>query len=193
MKRQWRSLFTFMLVIVGLNAYAANETSDWLVAHPEIRIGVPDDLKPLISLEQGEAVGFDVDMLNAITQGVPLDFIWISCGSWSDCLTALQQHDIDVLPSTSFSTQRATYMSFTQRYWTMPWAALSIHELGEQARRELKAENMRGQRIGVTQGYSIVAMLQHIKQAEVFEYKTLPQGINALSRDAIDVYIDSFS
>lgn len=191
MKHQWRSLLAFMLLLLGLSAHAANETNDWLVEHPEIRVGVPDDLKPLISFEQGTAVGFDVDMLTTITQGVPMDFIWVPCGSWSACLTALQQRDIDVLPSMSFSTDRAAYTSFTQRYWTMPWAALSIHEVGEQVPRELKAEQLRGQRIGVTQGYSVIPMLQHIQQTEVVEFNTLPQGIDALARDAIDVYIDS--
>lgn len=191
MKHQWCSLLAFMLALVGPNASAANEANDWLVDHPEIRVGVPADLKPLISLEQGKAVGFDVDMLNTITQGVPVDLVYVPCGSWSDCLNALQQRDIDVLTSMSFSTDRAAYTSFTQRYWTMPWAALSLRDAGERAPREMRAEQLRGQRIGVTEGYSVVPMLRHIQQTEVVEYETLPQGIDALNRESIDVYIDS--
>lgn len=191
MKSQWRNWLAIMLMLTGWQALAVNDVNDWLVKHPQVRVGVPSDLKPLIWMEQDRAAGFDVDLLTTITRGVPLEFVWTPCGSWSQCLTALENKQIDVLTSMSFSTERAAYTSFTQRYWTMPWAALSIIDDGEATQREIQVADLRAQRIGVTEGYSVVPMLQHIEQVEVVEYASLSTGIAALTRDAIDVYIDS--
>ena len=40
-------------------ALATEEANDWLVDHPQVRVGVPNGLAPLISIND-QARGFDV-------------------------------------------------------------------------------------------------------------------------------------
>lgn len=191
MKRQWFLLLLILTSAIATPALATEEANDWLVDHPQVRVGVPDDLAPLISISNDQARGFDVDVLTTITAGVPIEFAWTPCGSWSQCLVALKNKEIDVLTSMSYSTERAAYTSFTQRYWTMPWATLSLATETGASERETDVNQLRGRQIGVTEGYSVIPMLRNIEQTEVVEYRSLTDGIEALQRSVIDVYVDS--
>ena len=191
MKRQWFLLILILTSVIASPALATEEANDWLVDHPQVRVGVPNGLAPLISISNDQARGFDVDVLTTITAGVPIEFAWTPCGSWSQCLAALKNKDIDVLTSMSYSTERAAFTSFTQRYWTMPWATLSLASETDVSERETNVNQLRGRQIGVTEGYSVIPMLRNIEQTEVVEYRSLTDGIEALQRSVIDVYVDS--
>jgi len=186
------------IIVVGLVGFinlalsgSAYATDEWLVQHPEIKVGVPTNLQPLISIEDGKAQGFDVDMLEKITEGVPVDLIWTPCGTWSECVQSLADKEIDVLTSLSYSPERAKFTSYTQRYWTMPWAVLTLSEQLDEDNADRHISQLRGQRLGVIEGYTVVPMLKHLEQTEVLEFDSIDEGLARLNSGHIDAYIDS--
>lgn len=167
------------------------DTDEWLAEHDTIRVGVPNNLMPLIGIENGDGVGFDADMLRLISQHLPVTFEWTSCGAWSQCLVALQERTIDILPSMSYSEDRSRYASFTQRYWSMPWAVLYLNKEALDSRGSVSVGNLRGQRLGIIEDYSVVSLLRNQRGTEVIEYPVIDNAINALKENQINVYVDS--
>mgnify|MGYP001158279597 FL=1 len=170
---------------------ATLDTDEWLAQHNTVRVGVPTNLMPLIGIESGDGIGFDADMLRLITQKLPLTIKWQNCGSWSRCLKALEQREIDILPSMSYSEDRSRYTSFTQRYWSMPWAVLYRNKETLNARGSVNVGDLRGQRLGIIQDYSVVSLLRNQRGTEVIEYDNIEQATKALKENQINVYVDS--
>ena len=170
---------------------ATLDTDEWLAQHSTVSVGVPTNLMPLIGIENGDGIGFDADMLRLITQKLPLTIKWQSCGSWSHCLKALEQREIDILPSMSYSEDRSRYTSFTQRYWSMPWAVLYRNKETLNARGSVNVGDLRGQRLGIIQDYSVVSLLRNQRGTEVIEYDNIEQATKALKENQINVYVDS--
>ena len=54
--------------------------------------------------------------------------------------------DIDVLTSVSYSVERNQSMDFTQSYWSMPWAALTMDST-MRAGSSLRTSELHGQRV----------------------------------------------
>ncbi|MGM0631391.1 MAG: transporter substrate-binding domain-containing protein, partial [Pseudomonadota bacterium] len=75
---------------VTLSSVYANQPEGWLENHKEIRVGVPDQLAPLVSIKNGKPEGLDVDLLTKFTREFSANIVWKPCGAWQQCLNAIK-------------------------------------------------------------------------------------------------------
>ncbi|WP_234972442.1 hypothetical protein [Idiomarina abyssalis] len=65
----------FAAFSVTLSSSYASQPERWLEDYKEIRVGVPDQLAPLVSVENGKAEGLDVDLLKKFTRNLPVEIV----------------------------------------------------------------------------------------------------------------------
>jgi len=81
-------------------------------------------------------------------------------------------------------------MDFTQSYWSMPWAALTMDST-MRAGSSLRTSELHGQRVAVVKGYSIESQLVDTGRIEVVSVSDIDEGIDRLRNRMVDSYVDS--
>ncbi|ASG66239.1 hypothetical protein CEW91_08860 [Idiomarina piscisalsi] len=162
----------------------------WLEQHPTIRVGVPNQLQPLIYQTEDGAAGLDVDLLKQFTATMDVELVWTPCGQWQECLDAISNKEIDILTSVSYSVERNQSMDFTQSYWSMPWAALTLDSTMRSG-SSVRISELHGQRVAVVEGYSIESQLVDTGRIEVVSVSDIDEGIDRLRNRMVDSYVDS--
>lgn len=177
------------LTVLLPNSYAG-QPEGWLEDYEEVRIGVPEQLAPLVSIENRQAEGLDVDLLKKITSEFSAKVVWKLCGRWQDCLEAIKNKEIDVLTSVSYSVERNQFMDFTQSYWSMPWAAISLNN--ERVRSgSIDLEQLSDSKVGVVEGYTIESQLSQLSGIQLIQVNGIREGMSVLRSSAVDFYVDS--
>ncbi|RUO79779.1 hypothetical protein CWI84_09120 [Idiomarina tyrosinivorans] len=168
----------------------ANQVDQWLHQHQVVRVGVPQGLMPLIGMQDGQAVGIDVDMLRLVQQHLGVSWSWVPCGSWEQCLEALQQRNIDLLSSMSYSIERNRYAQFTRGYWQMPWGY--VDDTGQtDDNHVVTLSSLPLVPTGVVKGYSIVEPLRDETQIPLLVVNNVSEGLDALRWGEIEAYVDA--
>ncbi|MCK7458099.1 diguanylate cyclase domain-containing protein [Idiomarina aminovorans] len=182
------SVILAALTVLLSNGYAG-ETEGWLEDYKEIRVGVPEQLAPLISIKNSQAEGLDVDLVKKFTREFSVKIIWKPCGHWQDCLNAIKSKEIDVLTSVSYSVERNQFMDFTQRYWSMPWAAVSLN--GQQVRSgSIGLKQLSNSKVGVVEGYSIESQIAQLSGTQLIQVDDIQQGMSLFRSRAVNFYVD---
>ena len=180
----------FAAFSVTLSSSYASQPERWLEDYKEIRVGVPDQLAPLVSVENGKAEGLDVDLLKKFTRNLPVEIVWKPCGAWQQCLNAIKNKEIDVLTSVSYSVERNQFMDFTQSYWSMPWAAIS--PVNQQANEgSIGLNQLSDSKVGVVEGYSIESQLSQLRGIQLIQVDGIREGLNLIRNSGVDYYVDS--
>ncbi|XKG35327.1 diguanylate cyclase [Idiomarina loihiensis] len=183
------SAFFVTFATTVFNSHAV-QSNDWTQAYKEVRVGVPEQTEPLVSIKDGEAIGLDVDLMKKFTQGFSANIVWKPCGHWHDCIKAIKNKEIDVLTSVSYSVERNQFMDFTQSYWSTPWAVASMNT-AQLASGSLSLEQLADSKIGVIEGYNIVPQLSQLRSVQTVEVSGIREGVNLLRNGAVDYYVDS--
>ncbi|WP_322407206.1 diguanylate cyclase [Idiomarina sp. PL1-037] len=183
------SAFFVTFTMTVFNSHAG-QSDDWTQAYKEVRVGVPEQTEPLVSIKDGEAIGLDVDLIKKFTQGFSANIVWKPCGHWHDCIKAIKNKEIDVLTSVSYSVERNQFMDFTQSYWSTPWAVASMNT-AQLASGSLSLEQLADSKIGVIEGYNIVPQLSQLRSVQTVEVSGIREGVNLLRNGAVDYYVDS--
>lgn len=183
------SAFFVTFATTVFNSHAV-QSNDWTQAYKEVRVGVPEQTEPLVSIKDGEAIGLDVDLIKKFTQGFSANIVWKPCGHWHDCIKAIKNKEIDVLTSVSYSVERNQFMDFTQSYWSTPWAVASMNT-AQLASGSLSLEQLADSKIGVIEGYNIVPQLSQLRSVQTVEVSGIREGVNLLRNGAVDYYVDS--
>lgn len=183
------SAFFVTFTMTVFNSHAG-QSDDWTQAYEEVRIGVPDQMEPLVSIKDNKAIGLDVDLIKKFTQKISANIIWKPCGHWRDCLEAIKNREIDVLTSVSYSVERNQFMDFTQSYWSTPWAVASMNT-SQLTSGSLSLEELADSKIGVVEGYNIVPQLSQLRSVQTVEVGGIREGVNLLRNGAVDYYVDS--
>lgn len=181
---------TIAIFIVFSSGSYASQPEKWLQDYEKIRVGVPEQLAPLVSIENGEAEGLDVDLMQKITRGLPSNIVWKPCGHWLDCLNAIKNKDIDILTSVSYSVERNQFMDFTQSYWSMPWAVVS-RSSPQPNSGSIGLAQLKNSKVGVVEGYSIAAQLSQLSGLQLIQVNGIREGMSLLRSSALDYYVDS--
>jgi diguanylate cyclase (GGDEF)-like protein len=180
----------FAVYSAFLSCSYASQPEGWLEDYDKIRVGVPEQLEPLVSIEGNKAKGLDVDLVNQFTRGLSIDVVWKPCGHWQECLDALKNKDIDVLTSVSYSVERNQFMDFTQSYWSMPWAVVSLDNM-RKSDGSVALEQLNNSKVGVVKGYSIEPELSQLSSIHTLPVNNIREGMNLLRNGVIDYYVDS--
>ena len=111
-----------------------------------LKVGVYQN-PPLIHIDSTKQIsGFSVDLLNAIAKENNWELVY-STYNFSECLDALQQGEIDIMPALAYSQARESAFILNQTNVTTNWAKLFKHENDKETYTSY--ELLRGKKIAV--------------------------------------------
>ncbi len=138
MKRILRSLVSLLM----LAAVSVCGAADW----KQIRIGVEGAYPPFSSMtEDGELVGFDIDIANALCQELGAECTLVA-QDWDGIIPALMANKYDaIIASMSITEERKKKVAFTSKYYNSP--AKFVRKKGSGI--EISKEGLAGKTVGV--------------------------------------------
>lgn len=155
----------------------ANKTS--------ITIGVVTDSEPYSWIENGQMMGFSIDVLEEISShsGVKFDY---RPGSWSEIYPAFLRGDIDAIDQISFHPDRAELILFTDPYHYRK--QVIMHNTGRPLPQITSLEALKPFKIGIVRGTYTVSILKE-QDLNLIEYDATPNLIKALAFGWVDAII----
>jgi ABC-type amino acid transport substrate-binding protein/nitrogen-specific signal transduction histidine kinase len=162
------------------------EESAWLVAHPEITIGVNQAWPPMDYVDtegepQGIGVGF-IKALNARLNGrlkiVPLP--------WTEMVEGVKEKRIDALMDITPRPDRAPFFHFTNPYLIIPHSIIARKD----APYYEDLSRLAGKTVGVERRFFIERVLREkYPDIQVKLFDTTSDALDAVSKGEVDAYI----
>ncbi len=112
-----------------------------------VRVGLYENNPKIFAGEEGQASGFWGDIVNYIAskEGWRVEYV---PGTWNECLTRLQNEEIDIMPDVAFTEDRAALYDFSQEAVYVSWSRVY-------ARRGVQIESildLEGKTVAVLRG-----------------------------------------
>ena len=172
-----------MLVCASMGAVA----KDWKV----IRFGVNPSYAPFESkAANGELVGFDIDLGNALCARLKARCVWVE-NAWDGIIPALKAKKFDaILSSMAVTEKRLQQISFSDKIYNVPPRLVAKKGNALQP----AADTLRGKRIGVEQGSTAEAYAKAYwepKGVTVTSYQNQDQVYQDLTSGRLDAAFQS--
>lgn len=152
-------------------------------------VGLPDDSSPVSFRDRaGRPVGLDVDVIQLLSERIGFSYEWVDCGSWHQCVNALQNRDIDLLSFMTPTAERLNFSRFSVPYWDVAWATVSLDSNPVRAN---SFAGMRNRVVAVVDSYSVLEELQAIDDMTLLLVENPEDGLAAVLNGVADVYLDS--
>ncbi|MCI7223587.1 MULTISPECIES: basic amino acid ABC transporter substrate-binding protein [Fusobacterium] len=153
-----------------------------------VYVGTNAEFAPFEYLEKNQIVGFDIDLLNAISKETGIEFK-VKDMAFDGLLPALQTKKVDlVIAGMTATPERQKTVLFSKPYFT---AKQVIITKGED--KSLKSfDNLAGKKVGVMLGFTGDSVVSEIKGAKVERFNAAYAAIMALNQGKVDaVVLDS--
>lgn len=153
-----------------------------------VYVGTNAEFAPFEYLEKNQIVGFDIDLLNAISKETGIEFK-VKDMAFDGLLPALQTKKVDlVIAGMTATPERQKTVLFSKPYFT---AKQVIITKGED--KSLKSfDNLTGKKVGVMLGFTGDSVVSEIKGAKVERFNAAYAAIMALNQGKVDaVVLDS--
>lgn len=153
-----------------------------------VYVGTNAEFAPFEYLEKDKIVGFDIDLLNALSKEMGIEFK-IKDMAFDGLLPALQTKKIDlVIAGMTATPEREKTVSFSKPYFKAKQVVITN---GEDA--TLKSfDDLAGKKVGVILGFTGDSIVSEIKGAQVERFNAAYVAILALSENKLDaVVLDS--
>jgi polar amino acid transport system substrate-binding protein len=187
-----RSVIVFCLVLVaGLFAASAfaGTTLDKVREAGVITVGNSPDYPPFESIgDNGERVGFDVDLLNAITEKMGVKIHWVTM-DFAAIVTAVQSGQVDMgMSGFGISEERAEQVSFSAPYIASGQVIVVRKDSDINS-----AVDLNGKKIAVQLGTTGEQQADKIEGAEVVKPESYNIAFMMLNNKAADAVIADLS
>lgn len=158
-------------------------------AQPPLRVGMTPNYPPIVFKEQGHITGLEADFAQGIGEelGRPINMVDLP---WERLIPALQADQIDVIMSgMSVTEARKRQVSFVQPYIRVGQMAL----IRKSDRTNLGAPSLlyrTHKRVGYEAGTTGETFVrEHLPNAQAVPVSSVGEGLQALRRGTIDVFI----
>lgn len=195
MQRRWLLVFLVLILAVGMvvPAAASNQPAGVSEGHSQvvgevIRVGTDAAYPPFEELdEDGNFVGFDIDLMEAIAEDAGFEIEWINA-PFDTIFTALAEGEFDaVISASTITEEREEIIDFSEPYFV---ASQSISVSLEMAEEIFGPEDLVGLRVGVQLGTTgEIYALEELEGVEVFSFDTAPLAFQALGQGDVDAVI----
>ncbi len=165
------------------------EQQAWIAQHPVVRYGVENEWPPFVIRNStgGEPVGITPSMLDRISALTGLQFRSES-GDWNTLLEATKSGELDLLPTTSYTPERARQLAFSD-----PYAANVPYFFVDQHSQIRSIRDLDGKSVAVVKGYSYVDYLRHsYPNVRIIEVENLGQAVTRVLNRQADGVVDSY-
>lgn len=156
--------------------------------HPQVRLCAYPGWLPYEGVKDGASAGIGPDLLRQALTAAGLEVVDVVAESWNETLIALKERRCDLISAIVASPDRQPLISFTESFID---ASNAIVTRDSQAYisdiRELK-----GKHLGVLAGgIHEELLLRYFPDIQLKNYPSMDVALNALSKGAIDGFIDT--
>ena len=181
MKKFVKLMLMFLLsVVISISVFAKNNV---------VYVGTNAEFMPFEYLDKNKIIGFDIDLLDAISKETGLEFK-IQDMAFDGLLPALQTKKIDmVIAGMSATPERQKAVAFSKPYFKAKQVVITTPEKA----KSLKSfKDLSGKKVGVMLGFTGDTVVSEIKGVKVERFNAAYAAILALSQNKIDaVVLDS--
>jgi len=121
---------------VNIPLNLTNEEKSWLAQHRLIRVGVDPAYPPYdFRTDDGNYHGISLDYIDIIDQKLNISIKIVPGLTWSEIMSRIKQHKIDVLSLAADTAERRKFLTFTKPHISLPIVIMtqkdndSIHSL----------------------------------------------------------------
>lgn len=171
----------------GRSLNLSAEEAAWLARHPVVRVAALTDYPPFEFHDvQGRYTGIAPDMLMLVAEraGFTVEHHF---KTWPECLEALREKRMDLLPELVITEERRDYLHFTEPYLTVP------HVLAVRGDSPVHtAKDLAGRRMALEKGYYTVSFVaEHLPEVEILEVDSGLDALMAVSTGQADAYLSN--
>ena len=181
MKKFVKLMLMFLLsVVISISVFAKNNV---------VYVGTNAEFMPFEYLDKNKIIGFDIDLLDAISKETGLEFK-IQDMAFDGLLPALQTKKIDmVIAGMSATPERQKAVAFSKPYFKAKQVVITTPEKA----KSLKSfKDLSGKKVGVMLGFTGDTVVSEIKGVKVERFDAAYAAILALSQNKVDaVVLDS--
>ena len=181
MKKFVKLMLMFLLsVVISISVFAKNNV---------VYVGTNAEFAPFEYLDKNKIVGFDIDLLDAISKETGLEFK-IQDMAFDGLLPALQTKKVDmVIAGMSATPERQKAVAFSKSYFKAKQVVITTPEKA----KSLKSfKDLSGKKVGVMLGFTGDTVVSEIKGVKVERFNAAYAAILALSQNKVDaVVLDS--
>lgn len=94
--------------------------TEWLAAHPVIRLGPDSSWPPFSYVEDGEFKGIASEYIRIFERRLGVRFEQVPITSWTETLESAKARTVDVLPCVGETDDRKAFLAFTKPYLDFP-------------------------------------------------------------------------
>ena len=173
-------LMSLLSVVISVSVFAKNNI---------IYVGTNAEFAPFEYLDKNKIVGFDIDLLDAISKETGLEFK-IQDMAFDGLLPALQTKKVDmVIAGMSATPERQKAVAFSKPYFKAKQVVITTPEKA----KSLKSfKDLSGKKVGVMLGFTGDTVVSEIKGVKVERFNAAYAAILALSQNKVDaVVLDS--
>jgi len=122
----------------------------WLAGHPVIKVA-PDPSSPPLDIfsNSGKWEGLSADYIHLIEKKLNIKFQVVQYKTWEGALSAVRNHQADVLTSTLISPERKEYLLFSESYIKAPIVIITRNNVKE----DMTLTKLQGKKVIVIAGY----------------------------------------
>ena len=172
-------LMSLLSVVISVSAFAKNKV---------VYVGTNAEFAPFEYLEKNKVVGFDIELLDAISKETGLEFK-VQDMAFDGLLPALQTKKVDmVIAGMSATPERKKAVAFSKPYFKAKQVVIT-----KGVDKSLKSfKDLAGKKVGVMLGFTGDTVVSEIKGVKVERFNASYAAIMALSQNKVDaVVLDS--
>ncbi|WP_028581820.1 transporter substrate-binding domain-containing protein [Desulfogranum japonicum] len=163
------------------------EEKQWIQEHPAVLISGDPGWAPLTYIDgKGQVQGIVAEYFQLLAEKSGLQFEFSYVDTWSDVLGSMQTGAIDIINAVAQSSERSRYMNFTDPYMNMDLVLITRDDV-----KFLKGlDQVTGWRVGAVRDHiSAAYILADYPDMHLQLYDTTQKGLQALSRNNVDVFV----
>lgn len=167
-------VFMLMFAVSGLSFGAG-----------KLYVGTNAEFQPFEYLQDGEIVGFDVDLMEEIAKLMGKEIEWKNI-AFDGLLPALQAKKLDVIIAGMTATEeRKKFVNFSQTYYESNQMML----VNKENPAVKSFEELKGHDVGVVLGYTGDIAVSEIEGVKVHRYNATSEAIMALKAQKVEVVV----
>ncbi len=173
-----KKLFVSLMLMVSCLSFGAKK----------LYVGTNAEFHPFEYLENGEIVGFDVELMEAIGDKIDKEIVWKNM-QFDGLLPALQTGKIDAIIAGMTATEdRKKYVNFSDPYFVTNQMIIT-NSANPYSAKITSFENLPGHIVGVVLGYTGDIVASETKGVEVQRYNGASEAVMALKAQKVHAVI----
>ncbi len=168
----------------------SQEEKQYLKNKDQITMCVDPDWLPFTKLENGHYIGISAEIYQLIKNKLPIPINVIPTTSWSQSIHFARQRKCDIIDFAVQTTERSTYLNFTQPYLKVPLVIATRHNVPFIA----DFNTLDTQKVGIVADYAFIDILEEIyPNINIVEVKSMKDGLQKVKDGQLFGYIGTLS